>query len=186
MAVRIIGGQAKGRTLHVGRGATTRPTSGVVRSALFSILTPYLEAVSVLDLFAGTGALGIEALSRGAATADFVEQDPRQCTALRRNLETLGLTERARVRGSRVEQAIASLPGPYDLVLMDPPYNLPHLEDLLERIAVSPLVGSGTVLAVEHASRQSLPETSGEMALVKRRSYGDTSISIYQHGGEAW
>ena len=183
MAVRVGGGQVRGRVLKVTRGSATRPSSGRGRSALFSMLAPRLPDASVLDLYAGTGALGIEALSRGAAHVDFVEQGSRECATLQDNLEALGYASQARVHTMPVERALSVLSGPYDLVLMDPPYAQDILAPLLERLG-SLVAEEGTVVA-EHDRRQSLPPTAGGLERVTERAYGDTVLSIYRRLGGA-
>ena len=181
MAVRVGGGQVRGRVLKVTRGSATRPSSGRVRSALFSMLASRVSGASVLDLYAGTGALGIEALSRGAAHVDFVEQDSRECATLRANLESLGYATQARVHRMPVDRALTSLSGPYDLVVMDPPYADDALASLLER--VGPLVAEDGTVAAEHDRRHSLPPTAGSLEQVTERAYGDTVLSIYRRLG---
>lgn len=186
MSVRVIAGQAKGRSLTRPRKAAVRPTTELVRGALFSILAPDLPDSRVIDLFAGTGALGIEALSRGAASADFVESDPRQCADIRASIDACGYSDKCTVHRIRVERFIESASKPYDLVLLDPPYAYPALDDLLARIAASSLVTEGTVVVAEHSKRQPLPADCGSLALVKERTYGETCISVYRMGGRAW
>ncbi len=183
MAVRVGGGQVRGRVLKVARGSATRPSSGRVRNALFSMLSSRLSGASVLDLYAGAGALGIEALSRGAAHVDFVEQGGRECTALRANLDSLGLAAQARVHRMTVDRALSVLSGPYDLVLMDPPYAQDALPPLLERI--EPLVADDGTVVAEHGRRQSLPSVVGRLARVTERAYGETTLSIYRPLGGA-
>ncbi len=183
MAVRVGGGQVRGRVLKVTRGSTTRPSSGRVRSALFSMIASRLPDASVLDLYAGTGALGIEALSRGAAHVDFVEQGARECATLQDNLESLGYASQGRVHRMPVHRALSALSGPYDLVLMDPPYAQDALTPLLEQVD-SLVAEQGTVVA-EHDRRQSLPTTAGGLERVTERVYGDTVLSIYRRLGGA-
>ena len=186
MAVRIIAGQARGRTLRLPRGAHTRPTSELVRGALFSTLTPFLQDAGVLDLFAGTGSLGIEALSRGAAWADFVESNPRQFVLLKANLQALGFTHRSHARCARVERVVPTLTEPYDLVFLDPPYGYPGLDRLLEEMAPAPLAGNGAILTVEHSRHHALADAYGPMRLARRRTYGETVLSIYREGDQPW
>ena len=181
MAVRVGGGQMRGRVLKIARGSTTRPSSGRIRSALFSMLASRVSEASVLDLYAGTGALGIEALSRGAAHVDFVEQGSRECATLRANLASLGFATQARVHRMPVDRALSVLSGPYDLVLMDPPYAQDALSPLLERVE-SLLVEEGAVVA-EHDRRQSLPPAVGGLERMTERAYGDTVLSIYRRLG---
>jgi 16S rRNA (guanine966-N2)-methyltransferase len=180
--VRVIGGTARGRTLVAPKGA--RPTSDLARGALFDMLAhmdvPWERA---LDWFAGSGALGIEALSRGAGWVDFVERDPGAVAAIRRNLAATGFSTRAAVHRLEAAKALRALPGPYDIILADPPYALPELPRLLEELAASALVGPGTVVVVEHARRRPLPETLPDLALVKQKRHGDTMLSIYRKEG---
>ena len=122
MSVRVIGGEAKGRILKSPTGQKTRPTSNLVRSAIFSMLEPYLDSARVLDLFSGTGALGVEALSRGADWVDFFENDARQCSAIKQNLKLLDYASFGQVHRAPAERAKAMLDGSYDVILMDPPY----------------------------------------------------------------
>ena len=145
------------------------------------MLASRVSGASALDLYAGTGALGIEALSRGAAHVDFVEQGGRECAALRENLDALGYASQARVHRMPVERALSLLDGPYDLVLMDPPYAQGALAPLLLR--VEPLVAEEGTVVAEHDSRQSLPETAGGLERVTERTYGDTVLSIYRRFG---
>ena len=160
-----------------------RPTSGLVRNALFSIIEPYLDAPRVLDFFAGTGALGVEALRRGASWLEAVEGDVRRCVALRATLRTLGYGQRSHVHWSRVERAMAFLRGPYDLVLMDPPYGYEGTERLLQRIGASgekKIVAPDGVVAVEHGRREAFPETVGALTFLTGRRYGDTGLTVYR------
>lgn len=182
MGLRIVAGDTGGRALKPVKGVRTRPTSSLVRGAVFSLLGTATQGVRALDLFAGTGSLGIEALSRGALWVDFVEVDRRQCATLRQSLESLGHTERAHVYCARAERAITFLQGPYDLVLFDPPYDYPTIDTLLQYMAQASLVRGGGLLVVEHSSRRPLQESYGSLRLFKQRRYGDTCISLYKAG----
>ncbi|MBI4337324.1 MAG: 16S rRNA (guanine(966)-N(2))-methyltransferase RsmD [Chloroflexi bacterium] len=186
MGPRIIGGESQGRRLRTAKDTGVRPTSDLVRGAVFSILAQRVEGARVLDLFAGSGALGVEALSRGAAWADFVEAVPHRASAIRATLRELGYGDRARVYAAKAERAPAILQGPYHLIFLDPPYEYPGLADLLLQIAASSLLMLGGLMTVEHSRRQELPEAFDGTALVKQRRYGDTVISIYQRGGRPW
>ena len=180
--MRIISGQAKGRRLTGPWGRGTRPTSSRTRAALFSSLEATgVDMGRVLDLYAGSGALGIEALSRGAAWCDFVERSPAACAAIRENLRRAGLAGRAAVHCSAAERALPRLKGPYTLVLADPPYDDPSAIAVLERLARSTLVEPGrTVLALEHRSRQSPPSLIGPLRLTKTLRHGDSAVSLYR------
>jgi 16S rRNA (guanine966-N2)-methyltransferase len=134
----------------------------------------------VLDLYAGTGALGIEALSRGDGTADFVETDPAAVSVIRSNLETLGMSGRGRVHSLAAEHVTASnLSGPYTLVLADPPYYDVDAFAAAAAVAASPLVDEDTVIVVEHHRRETPPDAIGRLPLYRSRRHGDTVVSVY-------
>ena len=185
MALRIIGGDAKGRALQSPGGARTRPTSNLVRSAIFSMLEPYLDGARVLDLFSGTGALGMEALSRGAGWVDFMERDARQCEAITGSLRSLEYDARGRVHRTQAERAPDLLDGPYNVILMDPPYAYKSLVPLIERIGDSGLAADGGVVAVEHSRRQELPAEIDGLTCLRQRRYGETMVTLYHRGGAA-
>jgi len=134
----------------------------------------------VLDLYAGTGALGIEALSRGDGTADFVESDAEAARLVEANLRATGLAARGRVHRMRAEAA-ARLEGPYTLVLADPPYYDTGAFAAVAAAARPPLVAPGSVLVVEHHKRAEWPERLGAMARYRERRHGDTTVSIYEY-----
>ena len=184
--MRVIAGEAKGRRIASQKRLGARPTTQRVRSSLFSILeSDGLEGKRVVDLYAGTGTLGIEALSRGAIWADFVEGSPKRCAILRRSLAALDFTDRSRVHCMKVERALTSLDGKsYDIVFMDPPYTLGPVHHILEK--VGGLAKEGGVVAAGHSKRHALESSYGELELIRERQYGDTVCSIYQEGGETW
>jgi 16S rRNA (guanine966-N2)-methyltransferase len=177
-AVRVISGRLGGRTLRAPKGRTTRPTSDRVRESLFQILGD-LHDFRVADLYAGSGALGIEALSRGACQVVFVEKDRRALDALRENLATLALEGSSLVLSVAVERAESALRGraPFDLVLADPPWaELAGAVAALSHLA--PLLAPDGRLVLEHAARDT-PPTLG-LPRVDERSWGDTAVSIYR------
>lgn len=179
--MRVIGGSAKGRHLKAPRGPGTRPTSDLVRGAIFDILRSMGADLSrVLDLYAGTGALGIEALSRGADWCDFVERGQRSCHTIRDNLAHTDLAARAAVHALSARQVPGRLKGPYTLVLADPPYNDERAGEDLERVAASPLVAPGAVLVLEHSRRREAPPAVGGHPLQQTRRHGDTCVSFYR------
>jgi len=186
MAVRISGGQSKGRSLKVGRGSTIRPTTGFVRSSLFSILNPYLADANILDLFAGSGALGIECLSRGAGHTDFVEVNPEHCRILRENLRELCLLDRVTVYRGRVEQVVKRLVGKYDIIFMDPPYEMHALDALVDRIMEKGLLTQKGKVVVERPREFVPPKIWYGLSLIRQRAYGNTVISIYQNSEGLW
>lgn len=181
--MRVIAGLLGGRKLVAPRGMDTRPTSDRVREALFSALGD-LRGALVLDLYAGTGALGIEALSRGAERATFVENARPALAALRENLTALALLPRARVVALPAARALAAMGAeerPFDLVFADPPYaalaELPPLLAALAGGALSP----GARVVIEHASRDAAPAVTGLTAR-RSRAYGDTTVTVYDRG----
>jgi 16S rRNA (guanine966-N2)-methyltransferase len=176
--LRVIAGELRGRKLRAPEGGSTRPTSDRVREALFNLIGPVPEGGRVLDLYAGSGALGIEALSRGAGRAVFVETDPRARLVIQDNLRALGLEARGRVEGVDAAGAAAFAGGPFDLVLADPPYGEADLGLLLARAARA--MAAGGVLAVERAAAGGgTPEPPETLALWKDRRYGSTRLTLY-------
>ena len=179
--MRVTGGNAKGRRLKGAVSPGTRATTERVRAAIFNILDPeQYQGRRVLDLFAGSGSLGIEALSHGAGRADFVEWDRRQSAVITSNLESTGFSSQGHVHRLDVLQALQTLPGRYDLVLLDPPYKMGGLDSLLEKIASQPglIVDDGVVIA-GHSKHEDLKETYGSLRLTSHRQYGDNVIDFF-------
>jgi 16S rRNA (guanine966-N2)-methyltransferase len=183
--VRVIAGLARGRPLLTPPGRTTRPTADRLKQALFNILGEAVPDAAVLDLYAGSGALGIEALSRGARAATFVERDGRAARVLVRNLDRCGLRPAARVLVSDVEAALRRLATeggePFTLVLADPPYATgaaPRILALLAAGAASILAPAARV-AVEHAAGEEMPDGAGNLILIRRRTQGRGCVSVY-------
>ena len=175
--MRIVRGSVGGRVLRAPPGADTRPTSEKVREAIFNIL-PDVEGMQVLDLFAGSGALGIEALSRGAAHATFVDQGKLALTAVRGNVRELGLESRATVlSGDAVALAARHVPtSPWRLVFIDPPYR----SDLAVRSATALAhLAEDAVIVIEHDRRNAPPDQVGSLLRTDQRRYGDTMVSFY-------
>jgi len=181
--MRIVGGELAGRSLVAPRGRTTRPTAAAVRASLFDALVARrggLTGWRVLDLFAGSGALGIEALSRGAEAAWFVERDAPALVALRANLAALGLGVRGRVLAGDALATLGGIPdGPtFDLVLADPPYAA-GVAPLLPRLALAPWRATDGLCALQHARGEELPARSGNLQRLWFRAYGSTAVSLY-------
>jgi 16S rRNA (guanine966-N2)-methyltransferase len=179
--VRIVAGTHRGRRLAAPPGRATRPTPDRVREALFALIGP-VEGAAVLDLFAGSGALGLEALSRGAATATFVDRSPRAVAAIRANVRSLGLEDRARVVGRDWRAALAAQRAAgrrFGLCLCDPPYSLlPRIAGSIGA-ALAPLMTPGGTVVIEHPSAGPDPEPRGlEIASRIDRIYGDTALSV--------
>ena len=176
--MRIVGGTLGGRVLKAPTGQSTRPTSEKVREAIFNIL-PDVTGAHVLDLFAGSGGLGIEALSRGAEHATFVDSGKEALRVLRGNLADLGLEDRATViAGDAVAVARRAPPAPWRFVFVDPPY----ASDLATRSVLALPATSLTAdaqIVIEHDRRHAPPDTLGSMLRTDQRRYGDTLVSFY-------
>jgi 16S rRNA (guanine966-N2)-methyltransferase len=181
--MRLTGGLDRGRRLIVPKGARTRPTASKVREAIFNILGP--PPGPVLDLYAGTGALGLEALSRGAPSAVFVERDGNALSALRRNLREVGMEGRGTVVGADVRTALRRLGAGgarFSWVFLDPPYAR-ETEGVLAELSGSDLLTSCAVVILEHDKRMPPPESVGSLFLTDRRQYGDTELSFFRCSG---
>ncbi|HEY8393902.1 MAG TPA: 16S rRNA (guanine(966)-N(2))-methyltransferase RsmD [Thermaerobacter sp.] len=181
--MRVTGGEWRGRSLRVPRGRAVRPTSDRVKQALFNVLAARVPGSRVLDLFAGSGGLGIEALSRGAREALFVEADPRVAGILKENLAALGAGDRATVWRQDVFSAIAKLAGDarrFDLVLADPPYRRGLATRTVEAVAAAGLLAAGGLLVIEHDPREELPEAGAALERVRADRYGDTCLTYYR------
>ena len=179
--MRVIAGTAKGHHLKFPKGTKTRPATDLVRGAIFSILENMSCGwAEVLDLFSGSGALGIEALSRGAGRVDFVDSEPRCCGIIKENLEKTKLAGQAHVYCCNVVKAISFLDKEYDIILMDPPYANRAIGDVITQLAVSRLVGTNTTVVVTHSPRLTLSPTYDCINVVKEHRHGDSCISIYR------
>jgi 16S rRNA (guanine966-N2)-methyltransferase len=180
--VRIIAGVLGGRRIRAPRGDATRPTADRVREAVFNILAAMhpMGGARVLDLFAGSGALGLEALSRGAASVVAVDAGAEAVKLIAANARDLGMGDRLRVlRGDvRAILARARLAGPFDLVFLDPPYAAELASPALA--ALPPLLAVGAVVVVEHDRRAAPDPGPAPLTLVDRRRYGDTEVSFYR------
>jgi 16S rRNA (guanine966-N2)-methyltransferase len=174
--MRIVGGAWAGRQL-TSPGGRVRPTAEAVRDALLGMLAAALPGARVLDLFAGSGALGIEALSRGARTADFVEHDPAALHALKANVAALRLKSRTRIfKRDAIPFAEVLGPGAYDIVFADPPYGSAKLDRVLQHWLAAPYSG---ILALEHAADHVLPVRGSE-----QRRVADTIVTLFRRNGD--
>ena len=177
--MRVIAGRAKGHPLKFPKGTKTRPATDLVRGAIFSILDTIADDWTlVLDLYSGSGALGIEALSRGAGWVDFVEREPRCCAIIKENLEKTKLAEQSHIYCCSVDKALSFLDKEYNVILMDPPYSDTTTGDIITRLASSKLFGTETTLVVTHSYRSPLRQNYAALNLVKQHRHGDTCISI--------
>src|SRR2546426_693260 len=181
-SMRVIAGSHRGRRLSGPQGTVLRPTSDKVREALFSILGTQVSGGRFLDLYAGTGAVGIEALSRGASAVTFVESDPKAVELLQKNLRTCQLLDRAQICEG---QAAAFLErkdwwgDPYDVLFADPPYAALDELDILIHAWRPGLLSERAVVIIEQDSRTELPASIDHAALVRRYVYGDTALYLY-------
>lgn len=189
--MRIISGTAKGTPLRVPRGMRVRPTGGRVRESLFSMLGATVVGARVLDVFAGSGALGIEALSRGAAWCGFVEKGRPALAALEENLARSGLGERAEVLRCDAFAVVPLLDAgrPVGLVLIDPPYaalhqRLDRFVAFLEELAQSAAVARDALIVLQHDSRTAIPDAVGPLRATDRRTYGTTALTFLEQPRE--
>ncbi|HMI29522.1 MAG TPA: 16S rRNA (guanine(966)-N(2))-methyltransferase RsmD [Gaiellaceae bacterium] len=177
--MRIIAGERKGHTIFAPRGRETRPTSDRVRENVFNIVAPWVEGARVLDLYAGSGAMGLEALSRGAAAAVFVEADADAVRAIERNLDKLRLTGATVIRTEAMtglaQEATAGRK--YDLVLVDPPYAMTDFDTLARYL---PRILAADGLAVLESAARTEPELAG-LAVRTSRKYGSTRVTVFEH-----
>ncbi|MFQ5851500.1 MAG: 16S rRNA (guanine(966)-N(2))-methyltransferase RsmD [Candidatus Binatia bacterium] len=185
--MRVIGGTAKGRRLRSPKGHFLRPTADRVKEALFNILPHDLSGLKVLDLFAGTGNLTIEALSRGAQEACLVDASRRAGTTIHENLQALGFSQKSRVRVGPVLRTIHLLARRgenFDLIFVDPPYEKGWIEGALRTIAREGLLREGGVLVAEHSGREEVKESYGPLSLCDQRRYGRTVLSFFSVMGK--
>jgi len=179
--MRVTGGKVKGSHLKTLPRRSIRPTTSVVRQAIFSILdNSPANWHRVLDLYAGTGALGIEALSRRAEWVDFVDYRRSCCDIIRSNLEKIRELHRAHVYCCSVSKALSFLENSYDIIFVDPPYSDPSIDSLLVNLAQSKLVGEDCIVVLCHANRFPLGSDYDGLHLIRQRRYGDTFIFIYK------
>jgi 16S rRNA (guanine966-N2)-methyltransferase len=179
--MRVTGGKVKGTRLKTLPRHTIRPTTSVVKHAIFSILeNRATDWRQVLDLYAGSGALGIEALSRRAEWVDFVDHRKNCCDLIRTNLEKIGELQRAHIYCCSVSKALAFLDSSYDIIFIDPPYSDSSTNNLHINLAKSNLLGENSTIVLCHANRFPLNSDYDGLHLVKQRRYGDTFIFIYQ------
>lgn len=184
--MRIIAGELGGRRLLAPRGLGTRPTSDRVRQAVFNILgkpepTSPDARFRVLDLFAGSGALAFEALSRGADEAVLVEQEREAASIIEKNAEALGLRGRVRLVRGEVGEALLKLDGAFDWIFLDPPYAYGPLDRALRILSSTSLAERALVIA-EHEAKTPPADRHGRLALVERRRWGDSAVSFYRSG----
>jgi len=180
--LRVISGNLKGKRLFSPKGQELRPTSDRVKEAIFDILQDQFQGQNVLDLFAGTGALGIECLSRGASKAVFVEESPRSLSVLRRNIEECRLREQAEVLGRKVQPALKILEArgeAFELIFLDPPYGKGEARRVLEVLSGSSILTPGTLVVAEHSVSEGI-DSIPSLQRTDLRKYGRTLVSFFR------
>lgn len=181
MTIRVIGGELKGRKLVTVRGVETRPTADRVRESIFNILGDSLRGSTVLDLYAGTGAMGIEALSRGAQTAWFIDEHKAALNALEKNIKACCLEDRASLLKWNMQNNLSLIRSripAFNLVFVDPPYNKDMIRPTLSNLAMSRCLEKNARLVIEHSSLESIPENLPGLKIFDRRRYGKTLVSF--------
>ena len=176
--MRVIAGELKGRRLETPGWAGLRPTSDRLRETLFNVLAPRIEGARFLDAYAGTGAVGIEALSRGAAHVTFVEQDRRAQHLIEGNLRRCAVENRYAIIRADFAAAARRLEGPFDLLFLDPPYGAGALVEALA--AAAPLVRQDALLVIEHARRDEAPLDIAGLRRTRELASGDSSLAFYE------
>lgn len=182
--MRVITGSARGRRLKELEGMETRPTTDRVKEGLFSALQFDIEGRRVLDLFAGTGQLGIECLSRGAASAVFVDRRPDAVKLIKENLKVCDLTDRARVVAGDSMEFLKATREKYDLVFLDPPYQAGLLEGAIAHIARHDLLNAHGIMVAEHPVDAALPTLSAPYRMGRTYRYGKIAVTLYHRDGE--
>ncbi|MCX6357059.1 MAG: 16S rRNA (guanine(966)-N(2))-methyltransferase RsmD [Candidatus Aureabacteria bacterium] len=185
--LRVIAGELKGRKLKAPCGSNVRPTADRVKESLFQVLAPYIEDAMVLDLYAGSGNLGIEALSRGAASCCFVERDSAACACIKDNMERCGVAERCTLLRMDVVSALQHLEGAgerFTLVLADPPYakapgDLSEAKKILRALDRCAILTPRALVVVEHGKADDLPDGYASLGRIRLKCYGDTMVSVY-------
>jgi 16S rRNA (guanine966-N2)-methyltransferase len=184
--MRIIAGRFKGRRLVTPKGNLTRPTADQVRLALMDTLMPWLPQARFLDLFAGAGGVGLEALSRGAAHATFVERDARAVAALRANVDTLGVAGLTRVvRGDAVAELdrLARAGERFTVVFLDPPYEAGAVDTTLARLGAADVTAPGALVIAQHFTKRAPASTVGALSAFRTRRFGETTLTFFRSGG---
>jgi 16S rRNA (guanine(966)-N(2))-methyltransferase RsmD len=188
--MRISGGSAKGRRTatrqlfaRASQGERLRPTSAKVREALFDILRNCIEGATFVDLYAGTGTVGFESLSRGAGKAVFIEPDPAMIEMMRANARDFGFSEKVQIVRGRADEFLrkaASIYEQYDIIYLDPPYHSEEIEKVLPVIGEEELLKTDGIVVIEHFFKKKLPERAGYLELHRRYRYGDTMLTLYR------
>lgn len=180
--MRVVSGEYKGKALKAVPGNSTRPTTDKVKESIFNIIGPYFSGGIGLDLFAGSGGLGIEALSRGVEKVIFVDRDGKAIATIKENLQTCGVLDQSEVYRNDADRALKAIIKReimFDFIFLDPPYKKQQLEHLLETIQTENLLTNNGIVVCEHSKDVVLPVEIGRLKQVKFENYGIISISIY-------
>ncbi|HEM3613518.1 TPA: 16S rRNA (guanine(966)-N(2))-methyltransferase RsmD [Streptococcus suis] len=177
--MRIVSGSYGGRPLKTLDGKTTRPTSDKVRGAMFNMIGPYFEGGRVLDLYAGSGGLSIEAISRGMESAVLVERDRRAQVIIRENIAMTKEADKFQLLVMEARQALNSVEGPFDLVFLDPPYAEQEIEDVITELCRRDLLADDVMVVCETDKAVSLPEEIAELGIWKEKLYGISKVTVY-------
>ena len=180
--MRVITGSARGMALKAPKGMDTRPTMDQVKEGIFSAIQFEVEGRRVLDLFAGSGQLGIEALSRGAKSCLFVDRSAEALAVVKANCKTAGVDRQSDIRQGEAESFLANIRGPFDLALLDPPFHHDTVAAVLPLLAAK--MAPGGVVLCETEREADLPEQAGALTLVKQYNYGKIKVSRYERGEE--
>ncbi len=178
--MRITSGEHKGRRLRAGRKLRIRPTSDRVKESIFNILRGEIEGKRVLDIFAGVGSLGIEALSHGAESVTFVDSSSSSLRVLKKNLENLRLQDQSIMLHLDGLKALAKLESGFQVIFADPPYLKGYVQKIVDSIAKSSVLEIGGILVLEHHKKENFESPEDKLLLLKQRKFGDTVISIFQ------
>ena len=179
--MRIIAGELKGRRLKTPDDNRVRPTTDKVKEAVFSMISPYLYDSVAVDLFAGTGNLGLEAISRGARQVYFADKDRRSIALIKENTTYCKVEDRSVILWSDYRDALAKIRGPVDIIFLDPPYGSGFLEDALETIASCGILSDEGIVVAEHGIEENLPDSFGALSAIKKKKYGKIGISVYEN-----
>jgi 16S rRNA (guanine966-N2)-methyltransferase len=182
--VRVIAGMARGRTLKAVPGIGTRPTTDKVKEAIFSMIGPYFDGGLGLDLFAGTGGLGIEAISRGLERVVFIDLEQTSIQVIQDNLKSIGFTDQSEVYRNEAMRALKVLAKrglKFDLIFLDPPYKMKQADKILLQMQQMEMIQEHATVVVEHEAAHTYDDTIGRFHQRKRTSYGETAITIYDY-----
>lgn len=182
--MRVIAGEHRGRKLAAVHGSGTRPTTDKVKESIFNMIGPYFDGGWALDLYAGTGSLGIEALSRGADKAVFVERDAKAFSVVKQNVSACRLdayAEMYRMDADRAIRQLAKREQPFDLVFLDPPYAKQNIVEEITQLQQLGLLAAGAWIVAEHDSKDSFPAAIGDCVKDREATYGETAVTLYYY-----